>query len=227
MKILREVSLLSMCNNFFSKIIPYLLKYFSIFLIWNVLLLIDYIVNKINPLFAIIFYSLRLIFCSHQVSFYTVLHTGCVTKIRTNWTISLNKIFLMKKLIITKNPFTWHLGDSCRAQLFSIYSLSAWMTTSILSLKRSHARCNEALPQSKRSLITSHWEICLWSLQLLRSIRSSPRDLNLGCWEARMGAAASNSTCPGSLRASVVSLMCMICIEGPCRHFDALLARLH
>jgi len=126
MKILREVSLLSMCNNFFSliKIIPYLLKYFSIFLIWNVLLLIDYIVNKINSLFAIIFYSLRLIFCSHQVSFYTVLHTGCVTKIRTNWTISLNKIFLMKKLIITKNPFTWHLGDSCRAQLFDIFSIS-------------------------------------------------------------------------------------------------------
>ena len=32
--------------------------------------------------------------------------------------------------------------------------------------------------------MTSHWdaETCLWLFQL-RSIRSNPRDLNLGCWE--------------------------------------------
>jgi len=45
-----------------------------------------------------------------------------------------------------------------------------------------------------------------------------------------MQIAASNSLGPGSLReeaASVVSLMCMICIEDLPRQFDALLARLH
>ena len=80
------------------------------------------------------------------------------------------------------------------------------MTASILGLKRSHARCNIALsmlPQ-QRSLMTSHWdaETCLWPFQL-RSIHSSPRDLNLGCWVIRMGAEASNSACPGRASESI------------------------
>jgi len=29
-----------------------------------------------------------------------------------------------KKLNITKNPFTWHLGDYCRAQLFDVSPIS-------------------------------------------------------------------------------------------------------
>ena len=29
-----------------------------------------------------------------------------------------------EKLNITKNPFTWHLGDPCRAQLFDISPIS-------------------------------------------------------------------------------------------------------
>ena len=71
------------------------------------------------------------------------------------------------------------------------------MTASILGLKHLHARCNVALSMptnaasiavlSPSSSMTSHWdaETCLWPFQL-RSIRSSSRDLNLGCWEARI-----------------------------------------
>jgi len=37
------------------------------------------------------------------------IYTGCVTKIQTNRTISLNEILLTKKLSITKNSFTYYV----------------------------------------------------------------------------------------------------------------------
>ena len=63
----------------------------------------------------------------------------------------------------------------------------------ILGLKRSHARCNVAL-----SMLTNAASIAVLndvtlgcrnlfvSLSIMLSIRNSPRDLNLGCWEARI-----------------------------------------
>jgi len=38
-------------------------------------------------------------------------YTGCIIKIRTNRTISLNEILLTKKLNIKKNSFTYHVVD--------------------------------------------------------------------------------------------------------------------
>jgi len=75
--------------------------------------------------------------------------------------------------------------------------------------------------------MTLHWdaETCLWPFQL-RSICSSPRDLNLDCWEIRMGAEQLGLSWQHQ-RASVVFLMCTIYIEDSLRQFDALLARLH
>ena len=63
-----------------------------------------------------------------------------VTKIRTNQTISLNKMF-NEKLNITKKFFTWHLRDPCRAQLFDISPIN--LNDGLYS--RSHAHCNVAL----------------------------------------------------------------------------------
>ena len=54
-------------------------------------------------------------------------------------------------------------------------------------------------------------------------IRSSTRDLNLNCREARMETKDGLSWQPQ--RASVVSLMYTICIEGSSRQFDTLLTR--
>ena len=53
-----------------------------------------------------------------------VMYVCNITKIRTNRTISLNKMFFNEKLNIIKNPFTWNLEDPCRAQLFDISSIS-------------------------------------------------------------------------------------------------------
>jgi len=50
-------------------------------------------------------------------------------------------MFLIKKLNILQKTF---YEDSCRAQLFELYPISL-NDASILSLKRSYARCNVAL----------------------------------------------------------------------------------
>ena len=77
------------------------------------------------------------------------------------------------------------------------------MTASILGrLKRSHARCNALPMPTNAASIAVLNDITLGCRDLFVtlscSIRSSPRDLNLGYWEARMGAEASNLACPGS-----------------------------
>ena len=76
--------------------------------------------------------------------------------------------------------------------------------------------------------MTSHWdaETCLWPFQL-RSLYSSLRDLN-GLLGGQNGSRDEQFGLSWqSQRASVVSLMCTICIEGPPWQFDALLARLY
>jgi len=132
-----------------------------------------------------------------------------------------------EKLNITKNPFTWHLGDPCKAIIRYIPHY-AWMMASILDLKRSQARCNVALSMPTNaasiaaSLMTSHWdaETCLWPFQL-RSLYSSLKDLN-GLLGGQNGSRDEQFGLSWqSQRASVVSLMCTICIEGPPWQFDA------
>ena len=78
------------------------------------------------------------------------------------------------------------------------------MTTSILGLKNSHAHYIMLSMPTNAASITVLNNVILGCRDLspfqLCSIRSNPRDLNLSCWEARMGAEASNSACPSSLR---------------------------
>jgi len=62
------------------------------------------------------------------------------------------------------------------------------MTASILGLKRSHARCNVALsmPMNIASIAVLN-DVTLGCRDLFStSICNSPKDLNLGFWEARM-----------------------------------------
>ena len=96
-----------------------------------------------------------------------------------------------EKLNITKNLLydTWGIPVKHN---YSIYPPLAWMMASILSLMRSHACYNVVLSMPTNTVsiavlndVTLGCRDCLWSFQL-RSIHSSPRDLNLNCWEARI-----------------------------------------
>ena len=44
-----------------------------------------------------------------------------------------------EKLNITKNPFTWHLRDPCKAQLFDVFPINLNDSLYSLGLKCSHA----------------------------------------------------------------------------------------
>jgi len=58
----------------------------------------------------------------------TVIHINGMYKLRNQNPDKSNNFFTQnvfnEKLNITKNPFTWHLGDLCRAHLFDIFSIS-------------------------------------------------------------------------------------------------------
>ena len=94
---------------------------------------------------------IRSVFCSWSIYFWNLKWNRCTASNPNNF---FKQNVFNEKLNITKNPFTWHLGDPCRAQLFDIFPIS--LNDGLYSRSEFlFARCNIALsmPTNAASLI--------------------------------------------------------------------------
>jgi len=89
-----------------------------VFSSFKILPLSNFLISRISSLVIMIFLTIRCRDTGADIEFLSlvisIVCTECVTRIRTNRIISLNKMFLIKKIKYYKKSFYMALGDLCR-----------------------------------------------------------------------------------------------------------------
>ena len=94
---------------------------------------------------------------STRLTIFFIIQNICICRVRHQNPEKSNNFckqnIFNEKLNITKNPFTWHLGDPCRAQLFDVSPIS--LNDNLYSRSEAFTRCNVTLSMpTNATLIT-------------------------------------------------------------------------